>query len=399
MGRPLLCVPLLILLSILTFTPLITSRALPLAPPAPPTHNWAGANSFFLFALNQTDRLAHLAALQAASMRVVRIFLSAVGDRAKGSSSTATPDLEPDTVGVFDDSILLRIDQLMLEASQHSIKLDISMHDRYALGCWSEDAYYRKYQFPSGYPGCNAQKNDVRQFYQNATIEAEFDRRLLHIVQHRNALMGNRTWGHLHEAVLTFAAQNEAQSFIPSRDWDWACRRAKLLRPHLHPHVLLSTNGATVDDSLQLPLFQCPHLNLMAVHNYGGGETVAANYTKVARALAEHYGKRVYVEEFGAQGDNATKAAGLAEQVDGMWEGGHVPWMFWELVKTEPRTEDYEVWLDAEAWTVLSNRSRRAAEDTQGAFAWPELFGNGTGGVGGDGGGGRVRKGRKARGM
>ena len=146
--------------------------------------------------------------------------------------------------------------------------------------------------------------------------------------------------------------------------------------------MLVSTNGATVDDSLQLPLFQCPELDLMAVHNYGGGKAVAANYTQVARALADKYGKRVYVEEFGAQGDNATKAAGLAEQVDGMWEGGHVPWMFWELVKTEPRLEDFEVWVDEQAWDVLSNRSRMAAEDQKGAFAWPELFGNGTEGTG-----------------
>ena len=346
------------------------------SPSAPAARNWGGADSFFLFSLSQADRVAHLQAMQAAQMKVVRIFISAVGNGAKGSSSTNTPDLEPDTVGVYDDTILRRIDQLMVEAVQYGIKLDISMHDRYALGCWSQDAYYFKYRFPSGFPGCNAQKNDVHSFYQNASIEAEFDNRLLHIVTHRNALMGNRTWGQIPEAIFTFAPQNEAQSFIPSRDWDWACRRAKAMKPHLAPGVLLSTNGATVADSLQEPLFTCPELDLMAVHNYGGGEAVAQNYSMAARALAEKHGKRVYVEEFGAQGDNSTKAAGLRAQISGML-AAHIPFMFWELVKTEPRTQDYEVWTDSEAWVVLGNMSRAAAMDTEGAFAWPELYASG----------------------
>ena len=338
---------------------------------APALRSWAGADSFFLFALSESDRHAHLSAMQRASMRVVRIFISAVGDRAKGSSSTATPDLEPQTVGVFDDTILRRIDQLMVEAVQYSVKLDISMHDRYALGCWSEDAYYAKYRFPSGYPGCNAQRNDVRAFYQNASIEADFDRRLLHVVQHRNPLMGNRTWGQIPEAIFTLAAQNEAQSFIRSQDWGWQCRRAAVMRPHVHASILMSTNGATVADSLQTDLFTCPHLDLMAVHNYGGDRAFAANYSRVARQLAVRYGKRVYVEEFGALGHASVKAAGLGAQIDGMMDS-HVPWMFWELLR--PGGTDYETWTDDEAWAALSNRSQAAAKDLDGAFAWPELY-------------------------
>jgi mannan endo-1,4-beta-mannosidase len=337
-------------------------------------HNWGGADSFFLFALSESDRLEHLAAMQSAGMKVVRIFISGVGDGAKGSSSTATPDVEPKQLGVWDDTILERIDRLMYESLQYGVKLDISMHDRYALGCWAEDAYYFTYHFPSGFPGCNAQKNDVHSFYQNSSIEAVFDHRLIHIVTHRNPLMGNRTWGELSEVIFTFAAQNEAQSFIPSRDWDWACRRAKTMRPHLAPGILLSTNGATVADSLQTQLFECPELDLMAVHNYGGGEKVAANYSMVARQLAETYNKRVYVEEFGATGDNnGTKAVGLQQQIDGILSA-HIPFMFWELVKTNPPLTDYEVWTGCKAWDVIANRSQLAAVDTDGAFAWPELF-------------------------
>ena len=215
----------------------------------------------------------------------------------------------------------------------------------------------------------------MHSFYQNASIEAEFDNRLLHIITHRNPLLGNRTWGELDEAIFTFAPQNEAQSFIPSRDWQWACRRAKSMRPHVVAGILLSSNGATVADSLQEELFQCDQLDVLAVHNYGGGQTVAANYSKTALALATRYGKRVYVEEFGATGNNATRAAGLAAQIDGIMSA-HIPWMFWELVKGKTVDNDFEIWTDSQAWSVASNRSLTAAADTDGAFEWPELFGD-----------------------
>ena len=212
-------------------------------------------------------------------------------------------------------------------------------------------------------------------FYQNASIEAEFDNRLLHIVTHRNPLLGNRTWGELDDAIFTFAAQNEAQSFLSSRDWDWGCRRAKTMRPYVVPGILMSTNGAVVEDSLQEALFQCDELDVMAVHNYGGGEKFAANYSQTARRLADQYNKRVYVEEFGALGNNETRAAGLAAQIDGIMSA-HIPWMFWELVKGSDPGNDYELWTDSMAWAVAMNRSLTAAADSEGAFAWPELFGN-----------------------
>ena len=431
----------------------LTSFTLPTQ--SAPTHNWAGADSFFLYAMSDTDRVAHLSAMHDAGMKVVRIFISGVGRGAKGSSATDVPDLEPETVGVYNDTILERVDQLLYEAVSYGIKLDMSAtplhchmlspiagalvslshfqrsflfaatlsgcavpcmiamhsaagrrtptttrstHSTHAPLTQNQPATCAvytpltlpspvftvppplQYRFPDGTGNgtCNAQKNDVHAFYQNASIEAEFDNRLLHMITHRNPLLGNRTWGELDEAIFTFAPQNEAQSFIPSRDWQWACRRAQTMRPYVVPGILLSTNGATVDDSLQEELFKCDELDVMAVHNYGGGETVAANYSQTAVALANQYNKRVYVEEFGSQGDNETRAAGLAAQIDGIMSA-HIPWMFWELVKGSDPTNDFELWTDSLAWTVLTNRSLTAAADTEGAFAWPELFGNQTG--------------------
>ena len=371
------CITLLLFLfAAFPFACLLGADASLSAPPVV-TRNWAGADSFFLYALNESDRVEHLAAMQAADMKVVRLFLSGIGRGAKGSSARSIPDVEPETLGVWDDRILESVDQLMYEALSYGVKLDISLHDRYSLGCWAEDAYYREFHFPSGQVNgsCDAQKNDVTSFYVNSSIQAVFDNRLVHILTHRNALLGNRSWGQLPEVVFTVAAENEAQSFQRSRDWQWNCRRAKVMRQYLHPGILISTNGATVEDSLQEELFRCPELDLLAVHNYGGGRDFAANYSSRARELAVKYGKRVYVEEFGALGDNdGSKAVGLQQQIDGILSA-HVPFMFWELLKTQPRLTDFETWTGCKAWDLLSNRSQQAAADTEGAFAWPELYG------------------------
>lgn len=60
-------------------------------------------------------------------------------------ADTPVPDVEPDTVGVYNDTILERLDDLMQEVSARGIKLTVALHDRWSLGCWRSDAYQRKY--------------------------------------------------------------------------------------------------------------------------------------------------------------------------------------------------------------------------------------------------------------
>ena len=112
--------------TLLAFFLTLTSLASP-GLSAPARHNWGGADSFFLYALSQADRVAHLAAMHDAGMKVVRIFISAVGKGAKGSSAETVPDVEPRMVGEWDDSVLEKIDQLMVEAVKYGVKLDMSV--------------------------------------------------------------------------------------------------------------------------------------------------------------------------------------------------------------------------------------------------------------------------------
>ena len=99
---------------------------------------YKGASSYYLFALNDGARKAVLDALVSGGFKVIRIFVSDVYANNKGSDSVAVNDgafltsqprvarrltsicrsVEPYAVGKFDDTILFKIDQLMLECSQ-----------------------------------------------------------------------------------------------------------------------------------------------------------------------------------------------------------------------------------------------------------------------------------------
>lgn len=155
--------------------------------------NWAGVNSFFAHALptqgpfSRTEYLDHM---KASRLKVLRIFLSKTPSNYKQSGSVAVNDLETEHVGApYDDTILHMVDDLMKEAFDRGIKLDIALHDRYALGCWTRDAYVTTFHLPDTSQGpkrCDTQLNQVEAFYSDPVIQEKFDERLAHVLRHVN---------------------------------------------------------------------------------------------------------------------------------------------------------------------------------------------------------------------
>jgi mannan endo-1,4-beta-mannosidase len=62
-----------------------------------------------------------LDAVQAAGLKVIRLFISYTVDDFKRTGSVEMPDIEPEQVGTFDDTQLEAIDQLMIEAHARGI--------------------------------------------------------------------------------------------------------------------------------------------------------------------------------------------------------------------------------------------------------------------------------------
>ncbi|CAK4937518.1 unnamed protein product [Aphanomyces euteiches] len=345
-------------------------------PPPPPSSsptNFAGANSYFLHTLAQSDRLEILKAIQNAGLRTVRIFIARIDARAKGTSSSGVQDLESKQVGQYDDTILKQVDQLMLEAYQHNIKLIIALHDRWALGCWDTDAYVSKYNLPV--TECSKAVNRADAFYTNTNAQADFDRRLAHILQHKNPNFGNRAWGNIPEAILGFEPQNESQGWLHSTsngqlvvpNPNWVCNRATKMRQYIpNKNILILSGGGTDYDSCKLiNFFQCAAINVIAIHTYSDANS---NVFSQFVSLANQYNKRVIVEEFG-YGSN--KAANFAKFTSTAQSAG-LPWVMWEALKPG-NTGDYETWTsESAAWQAIVNGAANANVKA-GKWSWPEL--------------------------
>ena len=66
----------------------------------------------------RAERLQVLDAIQAADLKVLRLFISETFENFKNTGSVYMPDIEREEVGRFDDTQLEAIDQLMVEAHE-----------------------------------------------------------------------------------------------------------------------------------------------------------------------------------------------------------------------------------------------------------------------------------------
>jgi hypothetical protein len=245
------------------------------------------------------------------------------------------------------------------------------------------------------------------------------DRRFAHILDHRNPNFGDRPWSAIPEAILGFDLQNEGQAHqrvIHNRNW--ICDRARALKPKLAPGILVMTGGgAKFDDSAITEHFACPAIDVVNVHSYDGD---FAQRLPGVLSTARQYGKRVFVQEFGASGSG--KASSLRSQIQAIQNLG-VPWMVWQVgarcllvcarchavpdgargltdmssrhiqqsalcqarhsgcrrarpqVNKPNNYNDFETYVDdAATWSVLSSAAKAALGVQQGAFSWPEVF-------------------------
>lgn len=161
-----------------TTPPATPTTTLPQAASSALAGFYVGANSYYIYALQDADRQSVLDAMKSAGMSVLRIFVTHIYQNNKGSGNDEIPDVEPVTLGVYDDTILRKIDVLMSECAQRGIKLIISMGDRYALGWWDTDAYATTFGVAA--PGTTGAQviTDASAFYSTWQAKDAFDKRI-----------------------------------------------------------------------------------------------------------------------------------------------------------------------------------------------------------------------------
>ncbi len=340
-------------------------------------HLWGGASSYFLHGLKKQDRLAVLQAAKDADLKVIRIFITGVFWHSHGTDIDEIKDLES-WPGSYNDKILNQIDDLMAEAKNYGIKLIIAMHDRYALTHKAE-AYVKKYNIKT--VGESNNVNDASAFYTNKEAQADFDRRLVHILNHKNPHFNNRPWSELSEVVFSFEAQNEAMGHMPLANINWQCDRAKVIKQYVKNGILVSTGGGVdFDTSSKIQYFQCPYLNVISLHTYDYDANKIGQKVSEAKNLAFKYGKRIIVEEFGAKGGDKKNI--LARQIAAIKNQG-VPWIVWQILKPGKGAQDYEIWTNEDSWWNTVNPRGKETASTKHGWDWPEIWnGDSDGGKG-----------------
>lgn len=139
------------------------------------------------------------------------------------------------------------------------------MTDRYALGFWSTDSYATALGIvPQGSTG--PQKiADASRFYTSQPAVSAIDRRINHILNHENALLGNKRWAELGNVIYALEAQNEPMGHMPLASNTWVCERSQYIKAVLPPGspILVSSGGGiTITTSLGSWATECPHVDI-----------------------------------------------------------------------------------------------------------------------------------------
>ncbi|GAA6062490.1 hypothetical protein JCM10212_001863 [Sporobolomyces blumeae] len=315
-----------------------------------------GVSSYYLFALDDGPRRKVLDAIKGGGFSVVRIFLAGVGANNKGSGNPAVPDLEPDKVGEYDDTILYKIDKLMADCADRGLKLMIALSDRYALGFWSTNAYAIQLSIvPSSKKGGVSLKyRNAHSFYTNPWAIEMFEKRVDHALNHRNDQMGGQKWKDLSSVIYAFEAQNEPQGYMDLANPSWVCDRSNHIASLVSGSGIQISSGGGIDisKSLQPWATDCGSIDIVSVHDYGtnGYSTAAA----LARAKANHPDKTIMMGEWGLTGTD--KAAKISKFVSAFEDHG-IPWMYWQVTNPGAGSADFEVWTDEPSWGVLTGGS------------------------------------------
>ncbi|KAI8620356.1 glycoside hydrolase superfamily [Chytriomyces sp. MP71] len=327
------------------------------------TPSWTlgnGVNSWFLHTQPLATRAKILSALQKANFTTIRIFIREIAqagfvDYVSGLDNSPIPDVENKDGSGYNDAVLLLVDELMAQVPRYGLKLVLSLHDRWYLGSWEGgDVYAAQYGVVDG-------SDTQTRFYTEpgGVAGSRLDARLRHILGHRNALMGNRTWGEIGDAVWAIEAENEAMGSVAGVSEDaagvWQCGRAEVIRGMVPKEsgVLVATGGAQrIAQSVYEEFFKCPFLDVISIHDYE--RPTDNSLFDAAIALGKQYGKQLIVEEFSCdakqEGSREARANCNRKSIQRYTSLG-LPWMYWSVVGL---SNDYrEVFTDDPTWAYF----------------------------------------------
>ncbi|KAI1339845.1 glycoside hydrolase superfamily [Xylariaceae sp. FL0016] len=344
-----------------TFSALATlAEVASLATGALAASSWPGSNLYYAAGLNTTQQDYLFSGLKEAGVKVLRVWLDGHGTEEKGTPLESWNSLEgTDGPGNYDDTVLNRLDDLMVNAQSYGIKLWISMHSYNTLQS-NNDFYGLWYGTGS--------------FYSDSEAITNFKNRIAHVLSHENSNTG-KTWAESSEYIFGFEAQNEADqpNNVPNSMTSWQCTMAQAIKDGLggSGDILVGTGGGGwVDTSLPDALFSCDALDVLAIHAYGAGDMTTDKLSPYV-TKAQDAGKKLIVQEWGAcynvgdennkcnvgdALDSSTRDANIKKWADAISSAG-IPWWYWQILPNEDPHygADFEIGIDGVNWDTFKS--------------------------------------------
>jgi hypothetical protein len=281
-------------------------------------------------------------------------------------------DVDVDGNGLYDDTILIAIDSLMVKMEKNGLKLIIALHDRDSLGCDSNDAYVSRFKLENNSPtfDCYHKPNDVSLFYNDAAASAAVDARFRHILTHENPNYKNRIWASLSNVIYAIELQNNLQYRIQTQNFTWVCSRAKAVRELITDKILISTGGGgSITNSLKTSYFTCQFIDIVAISSLSVNEFAIINSTSslLPPLMNQYPQKEIIFNSIGALDNRSRYFSRIFSALNSM----QLKWLVWNIVKV-PRSNTgyFEFFSEDSCWQVLNELGSSAITNstTQGSF-------------------------------
>ncbi|KAF7713522.1 Beta-1,3-mannanase [Penicillium ucsense] len=332
--------------------------------------SFSASNLYYAAGLTDSQSTTLLEGLQSAGVKVLRVWLDGQSDSQKGTNIDPFPGLQGYNPTPYDDTVLERLDDLMVKAHDYGIKLLISIHSYNALE--SNADFYGKW-YGTGY------------FYTDANAIQYYKDRVAHVLSHVNSKTG-KAWSESSEYIFAFETQNEAMHDQENPDalTKWQCTIAQSIKDNLkgNSNILVATGGgAWLANSLLDPYFSCDALDVLSIHAYGVGD-FATSALQPYVTKAQNAGKKLIMEEWGScytdtSNNNCqsgtplstgTRDSNIREWASSITAAG-IPWFYWQILpNADPHYGwDYEVGINDVNWDALK-AAGLAAGNAEAAF-------------------------------
>eukprot|EP00755_Sulcionema_specki_P015208 Sspe_Gene.9600::Locus_3223_Transcript_2_2_Confidence_0.364_Length_3296::g.9600::m.9600 len=324
---------------------------------------WGGVNSHTLWSCSEEMQVKVLDAMQSVGAKVLRIVLRSTMD---DNLCTGVSDLEPRTPGTFDDTVLERVDSLMLKTFERGIRLIVALHDRWSLGCLRNDAYTWKYSdLVKRTRNCTSNPSNTSAWYHSEEAVQDIQRRGEHVLKHVHPCL-NRPWGELSDYILAFDPQHAAQWWSLPVNPQWTCTVAAHLKKHTAIPITTGGDASDIDE-----LAKCPAISVLALHAFNPYLAATVSHelklgVAKVRGAALRHGKRWMVEEFRARGADLVGQYWALSQAFEVSSG--TPWV---LSSFGLGADDS--WVDGEEWGVINATFARTLQRVS-EQRWDEVW-------------------------